>query len=374
MQQYRVEFFESFISDTTSTRKLKYVFHDFVNDIPIDDDYIAIQTTTIEIKPTDKVKNGHFIRILRDNDDYFFGYVVDAEPGTYTTKISFKPFLAVFDTDILFNVLCQYRSAENPGITLEETLQGYIDAYFATNSDYRQCYPITITIPAAGSRTVKWNMGITSDEEGSSYAVVGLYQTLIVRAMKEYGVAIEVTPNFSTGVIALSIGKVSGTFHIDAGLNNVTVKTFKVNDRPNGINKLIVHNSLTYTNPIIFYVHPDRSWDTIDTDRITPVVYGIRTVTPDGTYEDPDDDFMYAALATAYDELSGLEFDNLIELECAPNDRLISPTTMKNGQKVTVHYKGEAYTSILTGKNVSFEVITLMFGSERITYTKKTSK
>ena len=329
MQQYRVEFFESFISDTTSTRKLKYVFHDFINDLPIDDDYIAIQTTTIEIKPTDKVKNGHFIRILRDNDDYFFGYVVDAEPGTYTTKISFKPFLAVFDTDILFNVLCQYRSAENPGITLEETLQGYIDAYFASNSDYRQCYPMTITIPAAGSRTVMWNMGITSDEEGSSYAVVGLYQTLIVRAMKEYGVAIEVTPNFSTGVIALSIGKVSGTFHIDAGLDNVTVKTFKVNDRP---------------------------------------------VTPDGTYEDPDDDFMYAALATAYDELSGLEFDNLIELECAPNDRLISPTTIKNGQKVTIHYKGEAYTSILTGKSVSFEVITLMFGSERITYTKKTSK
>lgn len=374
MQQYRVEFFESFISDVTSTRKLKYVFHDFINDLPIDDDYIAIQTTTTEIRATDKVKNGHFIRVLRDDEDYFFGLVTDVQPGEYTTRVSFKPFLAVFDTDILFNTLRQYRSASNPGTTLEETLQFYIEAYFVSNSDYRQVYPMSVTIPAAANRTAEWNMGIQPETEGGNYATVGLYSTLIVRAMKEYGVAIDVVPNFSTGQIALTIGKVSGTFKIDADLPNITVKTFKVNDRPKGINKLIVYNDLTYSTPIIFYVHSDRSWDTTNSDRITPVSFAIRTVSPDGTYNDPDEDFMYAAMVAAYDELSGLEFDNLIELECAPNDRLISPTTMKNGQKVTIYYKGDAYTSILTGKSVSFENITLMFGSERIAYTKKTSK
>ena len=374
MQQYRVEFFENYLSATSASRKLKYVHHDFANDLAIDDDYIAAQTTVIEILATDKVKAGHLIRILRDDADYFFGLVTNVEPGEYTTKVSFKPFISIFDSDVLFNVLFQWRSDNNPGVTLEETLQTYINAYFVSNSDYLQDYPMTITIPAAGSRTVKWNMNIQPETEDEDYAVIGLYGTLIVRAMKEYGVAITITPNFSTGIIALSIGKVSGTKHIDADLKNVIVKTLKVNDRPTGINKLVVHNSLTFLNPITFYVHPDRSWDTTNSDRITPVSYGIRTVTPDGTYNNAEDDFMYAALSAAYDELSGLEFDNLIELECAPNDPLISPTTMKNGQKVAVHYQGGTYTSILTGKKISLETITLIFGSERISYTKKTSK
>ena len=373
MQQYRIEFFENRVSSTPASRKLVYVHHDFANDIEIDDDYIAMQTTTIEIKSTTKVKAGHFIRILRDEKDYFFGFVTDASPGEYTTRIQFKPFLAVFDSDVLFNILSQWRSTTYPGVSLEEALKIYIDGYFVDNSDYRQNLPMNVTIPESGL-TERWNMGIKSDTEGSVWAVVGLYKVLIVRAMKEYGVAIRVTPNFSTGQIGLTIGTVSGLIKIDADLENVVIKTLKVNDRPNSINKLIVHNTYDYTMSKTYYVHSNRTWDDENTNRIVPVSYEIRTVTPDGTYSDPQDDFEFAAISAAYDVLSGLEFDNLIELEVAPNDPIVKPASMKVGQKVSVYHNEDVYTSILTGKSISLEVITLMFGSERIKYTKKTSK
>lgn len=386
MQQYRIEFFENYVSSTTSSRGLRFVHNDFANDLTVDDDYIALQTTTIEIRATDKVKAGHLIRILRDDTDYFFGLVADAEPGEYTTRISFKPFLAIFDSNILFDVRTQRAKGTDgtivrTGITLEETLKFYIDGYFVNNDDYKQVYPMSVSIPElVANRTADWNMNIQPESDESNLATIGLYNTLIVRAMKEYGVAITVTPNFSTGQIALEIGKVSGTKHIDADLENVKIKTFKVNDKPNGINKLVIYNTLTYNDPndtpIIYYVHPDRSFNTNDVDRITPVAYEIRTVTPsvDEPFNNLADNFAYEALSTAWEELSGLQFDNLIELEVAPNDPIISPTTMKNGQMVIIHHNGTAYSSILTGKAVSLEVITLMFGSERITYTKKTSK
>lgn len=361
MQLYRLEFFEL----AEQTRKMRYVHRDFANDLTIDDDYLAIQSTTIEIGATTKVVAGNLIRILRDDEDYFFGLVTNVDPGEYTTRVTFKPFVAIFDTDILFNIGTQYWSATAPGISLEQTLELYIKSYFYNNGDTLQNYPLDVSI-VSGSVT-PWNMYIRTDDESSVWAIVGLYSTLIVRALKEYGVVLTISPDFNSGVISVTIGKVSGLRRIDADLDNVTVKTLKVTDRPDGVNKLIVYNGANYNDdPVIFYVHPDRSWNDSDEDRITPVCYAIKVVTPnDG--ESFDD----AAEIAAYEDLNGSQWDNLIELEMAPNDPLVNPASYKIGQTVTVYSKGTAYTSILTGKSVSLEVITLIFGSERITYTKK---
>lgn len=361
MQLYRLEFFEL----AEQTRKMRYVHRDFANDLTIDDDYLAIQSTTIEIGATTKVVAGNLIRILRNDEDYFFGLVTNVDPGEYTTRVTFKPFVAIFDTDILFNIGTQYWSAAAPGSSLERTLEFYIKSYFYNNEDTLQNYPLDVSV-VSGSVT-PWNMYIRTDDDTSVWALVGLYSTLIVRALKEYGVVLTISPDFNSGVISVTIGKVSGLRRIDADLDNVTVKTLKVTDRPDGVNKLVVYNGANYDeDPVIFYVHPDRDWDKSDSDRITPVCYAIKVVTPnDG--ESFDD----AAEIAAYEDLNGAQWDNLIELEMAPNDPLIKPASYKIGQTVTVYSKGTAYTSILTGKSVSLEVVTLIFGSERITYTKK---
>lgn len=376
MQQYRIEFFKNHYSATASERRLVYVHHDFINDISIDDDYLSIMTTSVDILPTTKVETGHLVRILRDNKDYFFGIVTEASPGDNFTRVSFKPFVSIFDEEIIFDVLDQYRMGENPGEGLEPTLKKYIDAYYVNNSDHLQNYPLTVTTSASTYWTKKWSMNIRGDE-GSRYAVVGLYQDLIVKALKEYGVAIRFTPNFSTGTIAAVISKPSGSISIDADLDNVTIKTFKVTDRPIGVNKITVVNGETFAS-INYYVHPVPNSEGLrfDTDsahnRITPVMRVIRTVTPTGEYsDDPTMDFIYTAQAVAYDELSGIQWDNLIELECMPDDTLVSPSSLRIGQEVTVYHDKVGYTSILTGRSITYQTVTLIFGSERISYLKK---
>lgn len=151
----------------------------------------------------------------------------------------------------------------------------------------------------------------------------------------------------------------------------------KYNERPNGINKLVVYNSTDFTSPVTFYVYTDRTWgigEESGKERITPVVMDAQIVTPDSSYEDPLDGFAVAALDAAYSTLSGLQWDNLIELETAVNDPLVKPYEMNIGQLVSIWYKGGKYTSMLTGKTYSNNTVTLLFGSERIQYSKRAKK
>lgn len=376
MQQYRIEFFKNHYAAEPENRRLIYVHHDFMSDVDIDDDYLAIQTTVVDISPTTKVEIGQIVRILRENQDYFLGVVTDVSNGENETRVYFKPFISIFDEEVLFNVLDQHYMVEGVGITLEASLKKYIEQYYVNNTDAIQDYPLDITIPDTIYQTKPWSMGITGSSEDSLLVAVGLYSKLIVLALKAFGVAVTFRPNFSTGRIAVTIGKPRSDLHIDADLDNVTVKTFKVNDRASSLNKLTIYdtNTLQITH---YYVHPDMTWGNREPDdrvqnRITPVNREIRSVTTSGSYsDDPATDFLYEAEAVAYEELSGLEWNNLIELECMPDDTLVNPSSIRIGQKIVIHYNKVAYSSILTGRSVSYDNVTLMFGSERIAFSKK---
>lgn len=375
MQQYRVEFFETHYAAEAVDRRIQYVHHDFCNNLTIDDDYLSAQTTTIEINATEKVKSGQFIRILRDEEDYFFGVVDDVSPGKNQTMVNFKPFISLFDEPVILNTTTQYVKGLRPGVPLETVLSSCIAQAHILNGDAIQCYPFSITVPEEQYLTDKWNMNIQSDTEGTGIAIVNLYTNLLVRALKEYGIALRAVPDFSSGQINLVISRISDIRNIDADLSNIVLKTFKVNDRPRGTNKLIVYNPDTYgaaqLQSVIFYAHRNRDWDTENDNRVTPVKYNIREVTPDESFSDPADGFAYAAYSAAYEEFGELSWDNLIEVECVPNDPLIKPMGMRLGQIVTIYYKDGAYTSILSGRSIKFETITLMFGTERINYTKR---
>lgn len=370
MQQYKIEFFD---------RQLNYVFHDTTADLSIDDDYLSVATNMVEIKSTDAIKAGHFIRISRDDDlVHFFGIVSDVSPGEYITTIRYKPFVSLFDEDILFDTTVQGTGNNKPdSSTLENVIKKYITDYYIANDDTFQNFPMTVSVPAIGSHTRKWSMNLKSDTEGASRTIIGFHSVLITNAMKQYGIAIIAEPNFSLKRIELTISKCSDKFQIDGDLDNIKVKTLKVNDRPDGVNKLTVYNTENYNQFYSFYVHTNRTWDDNGlSDRIVPVVRDIKDATPDTELAQTDYNaaFAYAALEVAYSELSGLTWDNLIELECMPSDPIVRPLEMKFGQTIILHYSGGTYESILTGISVDREVITLTFGSERIRFTKNRKK
>ena len=361
MLQYDVEFFD---------RDLKYVYSCVIDGVPIEDDYISIKVTKIEVPPTQTILNGHFIRLQSDRVN-FFGVVTDVSPGEYNTKIAFKPFISVFDEDFLFDTSTQGTTDTNHP-TLEATILQYIGDLYVNPDDLCQQLPISIEIDGSIVQTEKWSLNITPETEGTHYRIMNLYSSLIARALKEYGVVIDVIPNFRTKNIRLVITKRLVPFKIDADLSDITVKTIKYNERQTGVNKLDVYNTEDYSQYITFYVHSDRSWDSDDTDRITPVARAVRSVAPSNSGEgSAEDAFVEAAVDIAYSVLSGLTWDNLIELDVYYTDPNVDPLSIGIGQVAIIYYQDGRYTSILTGRIFSDESVTLLFGSERIEYTKR---
>lgn len=372
MLQYSVDFFN---------RSLENIHHDSVGDIDIDDDYISFQRNTIEVRYTDTNLLNMFVYIRKDDFSYL-GVVVNSAPTLENTiQVTFKNFLTVFDEDALFDTNWQLQDTDIDGVTektnsksLEQMLEDLLKSAYVTTSDTLQRLPISVT---STTSTRPWGFNLITDFEGQHYCVVGLYSTLIVNAMKKYGVAIQVTPDFDDKVIRLAIVNQSKrpAINVDGDLKNVTIRTLKVNDRPTGVNKLTVYNTDNYAESVDFYVFTDRSWG-VDPNaegktRIVPVSREIKSASPDYEISDPSAAFALAAIDVAYGVLSGLEWDNLIELEVAVNDPMLQPLTYKFGQRIALWYKGERYVSILTGKKMSTKGMTLLFGSERIQLTKR---
>ena len=358
MQQYNVDFFK---------RDMTFVHNTLIDSVPIDDDYISSAINVIDIESTFLVAVGQFIRI--QNSEYsFFGVVSDVSPGEYTTRVSYKSFITVFEDEVLFNTHLQGTGNASTRPTLESLIRTYLTNTYINTSDTQQILPISVTIDSNITQTLDWSFGYRSDDEEVHHKELSLYSELIVPALCKYGVVIDVNPSFHDQVIYLTITKRSIAFNISADLQNVTVKTLKYNDHSIGTNKLVVYNANVLEHSVIFYVHTDRTWDLEDQDRVTPVIQALRIVMPS---ENTDEAFAEAALEAAYSMLAGVKFDNLIELETYIDDVNIAPLDLMIGQTVEIWYNGASYSSILTGKKCEGNKVTLLFGSDRIEYTKR---
>lgn len=365
MRRYEVTFFD---------RDLVYQHHDSVSDPGIQNDYIAMQNNSLEISLTDKVRIGQYIN-LKSDDYSFFGVVTDIKPDEYQLKVVFKSFLSVFDEDVLFDTNLQKKTTTDPGggskinsKSLEKALKDIIEENYVHNEDSFQNLKISVT---ASDTVTRWGLNLTPDTEGEHYCIVGLYHVLLVNSMKRYGVALQIRPDFHERIVYIHISTSSRILKVDGDLGNVDIKTLTVDDRPNGTNKLTVFNTSGYSQYVDFYVHPDKTWSLENSERITPVIRDVKGAYPDSTIADPEQAFLTAALDVAYGLLSGLTWNNLIELETAPDDELIQPLTLEFGQLISLHYKDSVYESILTGIEVNSKSVMLTLGSERINFTKR---
>ena len=365
MLPYNVEFFRNNLG------LLEYVHRDMVSGITLDDDYISASVNTIEISSTDKVKNGDYIYLKNDEINYL-GVITDVSPGEHKTQVSFRSFISIFDEDFLFDTKKQGWPSS---VSLEQTIVDYLTDLYVTTSDTYQRLPITVSTDVPSSKQLfRWGLNLTPDTKGTHYTIVGLYSVLIANSLKKYGVAIKVKPSFTQKKVVLTVTKINTTLGIDGDLDNVTVKTLKYNERPTGVNKLVIYNTDDYSQSVTFYVHTDRTISVDDTKRITPVVREVKGTAPSDEGSTPSESFALAALDVAYSTLSGITWDNLIELECFIKDKNINPIELDIGQVIKLRYKGGLYESILTGKIIGPEGITLLFGSERIKYSKRYNK
>lgn len=358
MQQYSVDIFD---------RTLTYVFNEQTIINSIDDDYISPKTNSISVSSLpESVIAGYFI-LLKNDKTSFFGLITDISPGEYTTTIQFSSFITVFSDSVLYWVP-QQGTETNHTTTLENSIRGVISGNYITNADTLARLPATIAIDPNITQIARWTLGIARARDGLNYATPSVYSNIIVPALKMYGVSIKVSPDFNAKKVNLLITKSTKTLNIKGDQDDIVVRTLKYNDRPLGVNKLTVVSGLNTNNTLTFYVHPDRTFDTVNSDRITPVAFETRIIFPK---DNTTAEFQLSAIEEAYNVFSGSAWDNYIELEVGYDNKNINPMELEIGQQITLWYKGATYTSILTGKILEDSSAVLLFGSERVQYSKQ---
>lgn len=351
MQPFNVEIFD---------RQFNLIQHYNVGAIDYNYDYLSTVENSILIEFNENVAKGDYIRIVNNTDSYF-GFISSIavnEAIQGFSEIRFKPFIALFDAPIMFDTTLQ-----GSGTSLENAIAGIITDYWINNADTDEnIYGLEVRTL---STTSNWGFHITSDQKGLNKAVINFMTSIIRRSLTKYQVGLYAEPDFTNKKVVVSIGvKALNTFYIEADLPNVIEKSIIVNETTEDMNKLFIYDQADLVTNVIYYKHPDGSYDTRDEDRITPVIYGITSVAVS-----EGDTFADVAEDAANKQFDVDTYSNLIEITVQNEDEIVMPQTLTIGQIVNVISNGTSYSSILTGVERSNKT-KLIFGTIRLDLTK----
>lgn len=351
MQPFSVEIFD---------RSFNLIQHYNVGAIDYNYDYLSTVENSILVEFNENVQKGDYIRIVNNTDSYF-GYISSIavnEAIQGFSEIRFKPFITLFDAPILFDTTLQ-----GSGTSLEQAIADIITAYWINNSDTDENIPglevETLTT------TSNWTFHITSDQKGLNKAIINFMTSIVRRSLTKYQVGLYAEPDFVNQKVKVSIGvKAQSVFYIEADLPNVIEKSIIVNETTEDMNKLVIYDQADLVTNVIYYKHPDGTYDTTDANRIVPVIYGMTSVAVGA-----DDTFADAAQDAADKQFDTDTYSNLIEITVQNEDEIVLPQNLTIGQTVNVISNGTSYSSILTGVERSNKT-KLIFGTIRLDLTK----
>lgn len=353
MKPYNVEFFTPAFSMVGNTN---------IDEVTYKEDYLSGDKNTITVLPVSGISKQDYIRISRDSEEYA-GVITEITYGTDKSKnlqtISYKPFMELFDTDILFDI-------NDQGVgSLEDYICRKITEMFIENEDAKQNIK-GLTVEAT-SQTNDWYFHITPAQAGGHFNIVNLMDSVIIPALSKYSVVVELKLDIQNRALHAYVGRAgTGTVIIEADLPNIIKKSLTIKSVSADVNKLILYDTLSdYENKRVYYLHAsDLGYDTYDRDRITPVNCEMRAIEHDeGT------SFESAAMSEARNRFANLSYSNLIELTMLNGDQLVKPDELSFGQVVRILSDKTEYTSILTGKERGKNT-KLIFGTIRLDLTK----
>ena len=353
---YNIEIFD---------RQFNLIDHYTLGGVSYKYDYLNTTENRIIVAFNAAVEIGQYIHLDNGIRDYFgvISGVFSGEVAAGFMEVRYRPFISIFDAQILFDTDLQPGSGSGSTVTLEQMIADTITAYWISNADASQ------NIPGLSVRTISstpsWGFHLTSDIKGLHKTIINFQTAIIQKALTKYQVGLYAIPDYVAKTITIEIGvKALATYVIEADLPSVIVKNIVLNENSNDINKLVIYDNTDLTTNIIYYKHPDRSYDTTDADRITPVIYSLIGVSP--TEEDP---FLKLAQQNADKTFDQESYNNLIELTVTNEDELVMASNLTIGQVVSVVSDGVIYPSLFTGVEIGSRT-KLIFGTVRIELTK----
>lgn len=351
MRPYSVEIF---------TPQFMMVGNSNTNDITYKEDYLTSDSNSVTVLTISGVEKQDYIRISRGDEEYA-GVITEVSYGTEKSKrlqtITYKPFVELFDTKILFDVNVQGQGS------LEEYIAGQIRELFIENEDEKQNVK-GLTVSAV-TQTLDWSLHITPSDKGGHYNIVNLMDSIIIPAMEKYRIMVSARLDIQSRTIRVEVGVSSGgVVIIESDLPNILKKNVVVKHTNMDVNKLVLYDGENYVNQITYYLHTDLSYDRKDEDRIIPVLCERRVLAAEEGRS-----FDSAAIQEAASVFGNLSFSNLIELTMSKEDSLVHPMNLPFGQMADIISEGVAYRSILTGWEIGNNV-KLVFGTVRLDLTK----
>lgn len=323
-------------------------------------DYLSPTENSVLMPYLSTVQIGQYIRIS-DGSLEFFGVISAVDTGAVAagySEIKYKPFLSIFDQQILFDTDLQGSS-----VSLEQMIAEQITAGWINSGDSSQDVPgLAVQIV---STTTGWGFHLTSDVEGMHRCVINFQQVILMRALTKYRVACVVHPDFTQKTITIEIGVPRASrMTIEADLPSVIDKSILLMETNQSINKVIVYDKADMITKLTYYLHPDGSYDTSDADRMLPVMQAVRLADVE-----EGQSFADAAYTLAGQDLGGMEYRNLIELTVLNDDGLVLASSMTIGQECDIKSNGSTYMSIMTAIEHG-QTTKLSFGTVRVDLTQ----
>lgn len=351
MQPFNVEIFD---------RQFNLIQHYNIDSIEYEFDYLSLGENRTLVPFNEDVKRGLYIRISNPVYEYFGIITTISIDNTFEgfSDIRFKPFMSLFDTNVVIDT-----TLGSDQISLEQLIIDAITTYFIDSVDEEQA--ITGLSIIKLTDTLGWSLVFEEEAEGAGKAVINLLKDLIQPALVRNRVALYITPNFTSQTITIHVGiKDSVDFKIEAELPNVIAKNVILNQTTKEVNKLFVYNEADFSQSATYYLHNDGTFDTNNTDRVTPVMFDIKTINVK-----EGETFSDCALEAAKDTFGDIFAANLIEIKVLNDDWLVKASTMEIGQLVSVILNGAVYQSVLTGFKRK-DCTELTFGTIRMDLTK----
>lgn len=322
----------------------------------IDLDYMARNTFSLTVFPV-KVQKGYLVHITRDGQLVADGIVSDVQPNEKLIDVTIRPLQALFDVEVFYTPV-------SDAITWIAT---NIGEQLINNTDTYQNRPIDLTY------TVGSSLPLTGYNFNSTINILNV----IENALKSYGVVTDCWLDLVNKRVKVNVYQQTAQATLEAGLDNVLERSITIGDSYGSKNKLIIRRTRTIDGvsenlgDYSYYLHTDGSINDSDTDRIFPVFYGLEEL--DSNTDETLKEWKVKALSKAKEELTPDKYDNEIILSYKSDDKIARPMELEIGTFTTILYEGKEYSSILGGRRIEDNVITLTFGNVRTELTKKLS-
>ncbi|MDL2324067.1 hypothetical protein LJC61_02795 [Ruminococcaceae bacterium OttesenSCG-928-A16] len=335
-KQYRAEFF---------TREYEYMAHRITTNPAPRLDYLTLENISFEMPKITGVENSFVQIVSHENKVSYQGIVKSVKDSAGVSTVHVTPLLSLLDVTVNYDrTLLQTGSVEN-------FIKKVILDHYRDNTDTLQNI-LGVNCIVTSSTPTKLN--IKSN--------VHAFWDICTRSLTEYGVVVDASFDVAKKQIVFTIGKIPSKITIETGLKNCLNKNIIVGETTGSLNKATYINKDNEAEAVTYYLHTNGKVDTENRDRIYPVEFKTEYV--------EGDDFQSDALARAYEDLTPKQYNNLIELDYAIGDKLISPENIKIGTVAQIIAGEEILESVLTGTEVTGNIITLIFGFVRLDFTK----